>query len=75
MKRIIVILAIVMLVFGLFCGCSKKKQTSGPAAPSQPKQTQMADANSKADTNNPMLDRAVQKTTESQSGERRPREE
>jgi PBP1b-binding outer membrane lipoprotein LpoB len=72
MKRIVLILAVIMLVFGFSCGCSKKKQA--PVEPNQPKQTQMADANSKADINNPMLNRAVQKTTESQSAERRPRD-
>ena len=72
MKRIVLVLAIVVLVFGFSGGCSKKKQAA--TEPNQPKQTQIVDANSAADANNAMLNRAIQKTTEAQSGERRSRD-
>jgi hypothetical protein len=58
-----------MLVFGLSCGCSKKKQAATP--PSM--EISAAEPNS-VDSNTAKLDRAIQKTKDAQSGERRSRE-
>ena len=76
MKKYFLIFMAFFLVFSLSFGCSKKKKPVEPNKTSQTTwlQTKTVDVNSKTDVNTSMLNRAIQKTTSSQTGERRPRD-
>ncbi len=74
MKKYVLMIAVVFLVFGFAVGC-KKKTTVKPNKPSRevPVGVQTIEPNSVAETNNPKLNRAIERTTTSGT-ERRPRD-
>ena len=72
MKAINLILTIILILTGLLCGCSKKNKTEGQQ-PQTNKET--IDAENIPEDADPKLKKAIEKTLESASGERRSRED
>ena len=74
MKKFILLISVLFLLFGFGVGC-KKKTTAEPYKSSQEVRggVQAIDPNSVAETNNPLLNRARERTATS-GGERRSRD-
>ncbi len=74
MKKFVLLIVVIFLLLGFAVGC-KKKATVEPNKPSQkvPTGVQTTEPNVIAETNNPKLNRAIERSTSSGT-ERRPRD-
>ncbi len=75
MKKFVLLMSIFFLVFSFTAGCTKKKTTAEPNRTSQrvPTRVRTVEPNVIAETNNPKLNRAIERSTSSGT-ERRPRD-
>lgn len=75
MIKYILIFAVVFLMMNFVYGCSKKKSPQDSNKPAGAISGSAADVNSVTDVNDPKLKKAIEKTIESQTKERRPRDQ
>ena len=77
MKAINLILTTVLILCGLLCGCSKKNKSEQqqPQTNEETIDTRQLDAEGIGEDADPKLKKAIEKTLESASGERRSRED
>lgn len=77
MKAINLILTIVLILCGLLCGCSKKNKSEQqqPQTNEEKIDTRQLDTKDIPENADPKLKKAIEKTLESATGERRSRED